>query len=451
MPKFANPDEKAPDYSLLQLLRDVWGFAQPYRGKLFLISILTASREASSLYGVYAFANIVTLLSNDASAHVAEIRRVIMLLITTIAWQFISVYFSRIYGSYIVEKIGFDLELEGIRHLFKVDIAWHEKENAGNKLKRINNGTSGVQQIIRLWLNSIIQIVVTILGAIFIVAKFNFFTAAIIVVFIAVHYAMSYYLTRKAARSSYAASLQSETVSGLEVQAVSNIRTVKVMALTEPLHKKIFHEITDLYEKVRRRIFLFQTRASLLALWGQSVRLGTLIYIVFGVIRGQYELGFLILFNGYFNIIRDLAGSLSDLTQDITIARFSVSRLESLLQTPTPIEDATGKEDFPSDWKKVYIQNVAFSYGDNQVLHDISFTVTRGEKIGIVGLSGAGKSTLFKLLLKEHEDFSGSILFDEVPIQNIKATDYFKHVAVVLQETEVFNFFSRWLVIFDYC
>jgi hypothetical protein len=87
MPKFANPDEKAPDYSLLQLLRDVWGFAQPYRGKLFLISILTASREASSLYGVYAFANIVTLLSNDASAHVAEIRRVIMLLITTIAYH----------------------------------------------------------------------------------------------------------------------------------------------------------------------------------------------------------------------------------------------------------------------------------------------------------------------------------------------------------------------------
>ena len=77
------------------------------------------------------------------------------------------------------------------------------------------------------------------------------------------------------------------------------------------------------------------------------------------------------------------------------------------------------------------------------VLKDISFEVKRGERIGIVGLSGAGKSTLFKLLLKEHELYKGEISIDDTSLHRIKKSSYLKEVAVVLQDTEVFNFSLR--------
>jgi ATP-binding cassette subfamily B protein len=54
-------------------------------------------------------------------------------------------------------------------------------------------------------------------------------------------------------------------------------------------------------------------------------------------------------------------------------------------------------------------------------------------------LSGAGKSTLFKLILKEHELNSGELLFENVSIKDISKKDYFNYVAVVLQDTELFN------------
>ncbi len=440
MPRYANPDEKVPDYPLLTLLHDVWDFARPYKIKLFFLSLLIASRELTGLYPVYAFARVVSLLSKDPLAHLKEIERVIALLVASLVWQFISTYFSKIYTAYVVERMGFDIELHGIQQLFHIDIAWHEKENTGNKLRRIGNGANGVQQIIRLWLGSIIQILVTLGGTIYIIAKFNAFTAVIIVVFIAVHYALSYTLTKPAARSAHAASVQSETVHGLEVQAVSNIRTVKVMNLGQPLHRKIQEEVNAFYNKVRRRILLFQIRGTALGLWGNFVRVSTLVYIIVGVAHSQYDIGFLILFNGYFTTVRDLASNLSDLGQDITIAKFSVSRLKDILKIPTPIEDTAGKIEFPQDWQQLNLKNIQFSYGDNTVLEDISFTVRRGEKIGIIGLSGAGKSTLFKLLLKEYEDFRGSITFDNTPLEQIRKPDYFQHVAVVLQDTEVFNF-----------
>jgi ABC-type multidrug transport system fused ATPase/permease subunit len=89
------------------------------------------------------------------------------------------------------------------------------------------------------------------------------------------------------------------------------------------------------------------------------------------------------------------------------------------------------------------LKELSFSYGNKQVLHRLSLTIRRGERVGIVGVSGAGKSTLFKLLLKEHENYEGQILLGGVPLRHISRDELFSHSAVVLQDTEVFHFTLR--------
>ena len=91
----------------------------------------------------------------------------------------------------------------------------------------------------------------------------------------------------------------------------------------------------------------------------------------------------------------------------------------------------------------INFQNVSKNYNGYQALIDANFKIVPQEFVSVVGRSGAGKSTLFKLLLKEHEGFEGSIRFDEQPIQTIRRDSYFEQVAAVLQETEVFNFSLR--------
>src|SRR6185295_4062548 len=115
-------------------------------------------------------------------------------------------------------------------------------------------------------------------------------------------------------------------------------------------------------------------------------------------------------------------------------------RLEHILHEPVGIEATKNKQEFPSDWKELRIKHLSFGYNQNDVLQDISFTVHRGERVGIVGLSGAGKTTLFKLFMKEHEGYRGKISFDEVSLDTIEKQSYVRHVASVLQDTEVFNF-----------
>ncbi|MFH1187799.1 MAG: ABC transporter ATP-binding protein, partial [bacterium] len=204
--------------------------------------------------------------------------------------------------------------------------------------------------------------------------------------------------------------------------------------------KVVGEYIDDVYKKIKRRIFLFQSRSTILNVTSLIFRLGTLAFIAVGIAYGRYEVGFLVLFNGYFHGLATSVNELADTTQDVVIYKYGIARMQQMLNEPIIIEDEKNKVEFPKNWKKIRVNNLSFSYGQNEVLKNISFEIKKGQRIGIVGLSGAGKSTLMKLLLKEVENYCGEIMIDDIPLKNIKRASYLKHIGVVLQETEVFNF-----------
>jgi ATP-binding cassette subfamily B protein len=114
----------------------------------------------------------------------------------------------------------------------------------------------------------------------------------------------------------------------------------------------------------------------------------------------------------------------------------------SILKVEPTIESSTlaaSQQEYPHQWKKLIISHVGFSYRNRHILKDISITINRGEKVGIVGLSGAGKSTLFKLLLDLYETYEGTIMLDNVSLKDIRRQSYIDHVSVVLQDTELFD------------
>jgi ATP-binding cassette subfamily B protein len=93
----------------------------------------------------------------------------------------------------------------------------------------------------------------------------------------------------------------------------------------------------------------------------------------------------------------------------------------------------------PAFTSSLEFSNVSFAYPDKadvQVLNNVSFTVKRGEKIGIVGPSGGGKSTLLKLLLGYYPLPTGELLVDGQPADNRSLTDL---TAYVPQDTTIFH------------
>ena len=89
----------------------------------------------------------------------------------------------------------------------------------------------------------------------------------------------------------------------------------------------------------------------------------------------------------------------------------------------------------------IEVKNLSFSYGDRPVLHDISFSVKKGEFLSILGPNGVGKSTLFRCVLGLLSGYTGQVLVDGVDARNFGIRESAKHIAYIPQSSRsVFNY-----------
>lgn len=432
-------DTKLPSYSVV--LRQLGHYLRPYRSRFLLGTFLRLSGDIVYLFNTYAISRMIVLLGQYAvNGTVGNVWWYV------IAWACSHTYVaaSRQCAKYLIywvsERVNLDSQSAAFRHLNFVDIAWHEKENTGNKLKRVQNGGEGLKKLIRIWVDNILEIVVNFTGIIIIVGYADLRIGAILILFLFTYLFVATPLNRRAGAAARVVNQNEEDYSGLAYEMLNNVRSVKVMGMFAELFKHLTTLDARVFQSITTRIRRFRFKSWAQSFWAHGFRVLATIVIIVAITNGRYDVGFFVMFNFYFTSLRSSVEELSEISQDITISRYTIARLQGMLAEKITIDDDVGKVAIPKDWKIISLRNVSFSYGNRAVLNNISFDIHRGQKIGIVGLSGAGKSTLFKLLLKEYEDFTGDILFDAVSIRSIKKSSYSERVAAVLQETEVFNF-----------
>lgn len=428
------------DYSTFALIRDLWEFLGSRKWMFVLACLLSLSGTIVWLYPPYAMAQLVNILTGEATPDaMRSIQTIFVLWILASIWHYGGDQVVDALANTVAERTSLDMQIKTITHILRLDLTWHEKENAGAKLKRIQRGVDGINRISRIWFRTGIKAIVRFGGMIPILAAFDLRVGAATLSFLVTYFALSHALTGRAGRAQHIASNADEHLQGVIFEGLSNVRSVKVLGMQEGLLGIIGRTTERLFRKILLRIRNFRVRNIILNAWSQAFRIGIILYIVFEVWHGRRDVGFLVLFYGYFNYIWESIQQLSDLSLDFIISKYGISRMRDILHEPIRIDEDAGKVDFPSAWESVEIRGLSFAYAREKILDDISFTIRRGERIGIVGASGAGKSTLFKLLLKEHESFQGDIVIGGVSIKDIRRTDFFRKASVVLQDTEVFN------------
>ena len=89
----------------------------------------------------------------------------------------------------------------------------------------------------------------------------------------------------------------------------------------------------------------------------------------------------------------------------------------------------------------IEVRNLNFSYGDRQVLYDISFSVGKGEFLSILGPNGVGKSTLFRCVLGLLSGYTGQVLVDGTDARRFSVREAAKHIAYIPQSSHpIFNY-----------
>lgn len=135
-------------------------------------------------------------------------------------------------------------------------------------------------------------------------------------------------------------------------------------------------------------------------------------------------------------------GQLANLLTRYHQANHALKTLDGIMSGETEKPKGTKALSRPNLSGEIKFEKVSFSYPQNenmQALREVSFSVNKGEKVGIIGRVGSGKSTIAKLLLKLYEPESGMALMDGTDIRQIDPADIRRDIGYISQDIKLFQ------------
>ncbi|WP_339250083.1 ABC transporter transmembrane domain-containing protein [Sporosarcina sp. FSL W8-0480] len=158
------------------------------------------------------------------------------------------------------------------------------------------------------------------------------------------------------------------------------------------------------------------------------------------IIAGDMSIGDMIAFSTYLGLLTWPMLAFGFLFNIVERGNASYSRITELLSITPDIQDVTGAIDHrPEGDLHFDIDEFKFPDDKTPALHDVHFTLKRGETLGIVGKTGSGKTAILKLLLREFEGYKGSIVYGGNPINKYKQQRLRESIGYVPQDHFLFS------------
>jgi ABC-type multidrug transport system fused ATPase/permease subunit len=158
------------------------------------------------------------------------------------------------------------------------------------------------------------------------------------------------------------------------------------------------------------------------------------------VVRGQLTLGTLVAFLAYIASFYEPIDRLTEVDNIFQEAIAAGERIFELLDEITEVKDAPDAMDLSAIRGEMVFDQVTFRYGTGDgVLHAINFRMAPGEMVALVGPSGAGKTSIANLICRFYDPIQGQVTVDGHNLRDIKLASLRRQVAVVLQDSFLFN------------
>lgn len=223
-------------------------------------------------------------------------------------------------------------------------------------------------------------------------------------------------------------------------ESLSGIKIIKTYTASEYIRTK-FHQINAELS----RLMLWMARRQQLAS-PMSEFLGitaVAVVLVFGgslVTKGSMSAAGFIAFIAAFSQITRPVRAFIDQFANINQGVAAGERIFEIIDAQSQIEDSSDAVEFDGLKEKIEFKNICFSYDSSrEILHNISFTIKKGQTVALVGASGGGKSTLSELMPRFYDPDKGEIFIDGKNIKFFSQDSLRRRISLVSQETILFN------------
>lgn len=366
-----------------------------------------------------------------------------LLVLTLIAAKILSLIVNLVTGAVnakVAADVTYDLKKTIYRSVSRLSLSFFTNRQTGSLMTQINSDSTTIYGFFcdgfLALVTQGIQLIVLLVVMFTINLELTLWTFVTVPVFFLLFQGISRLFEKLHARNWSRRSSYNSLISDI----INGVRVVKAFSREEAEQERFETRSRASAEAGRQ---LDYTASRIFPFLHYFLRFGMYVVWLIGgwrVMTGNgLDYPMLMTFTAYFGMVSSPIEMLSDITDwwseclnalkrlfDIQDAKVEVTEPE------TPVtKEIRGALEF---------RNVSFSYVENRkVLKDVSFSVREGQTVGIVGQTGAGKSTIANLIMRLYDCTSGEILLDGTNIREYSFEALRKSVAIVSQETYLFN------------
>jgi ABC-type multidrug transport system fused ATPase/permease subunit len=429
----------APPVAIREIFRRFWPYARRYRRWLWVSLIFIVVGPAIDTAMIWMFKIVVdeVLVPRDFDPFWWIAAAYIGLTVLAGVIGFADEYIS----TWVGQRFLLDLRTRLFAHLQSLPLGFFERRRQGDLLARLTGDIGAIESLVLSGVADLLSYVFNVI----------FFTAALFylqwdLALISLIVAPLFWVTAKRfstliRTASRERRRRSGSLTAVAEESLGNVQVVQA-------YNRQDHEVAR-YEReaagsFRATMASMRLRAIFTPVVSLIELLGALVVIGLGTYKlshGELSLGGLLAFMTYLTRLYDPIRALTKLTTTVYSASAGAERVIELLDEQPAVVDAPGARVLGRAEGLVSVQDVSYRYPDTDrdAVAGVSFTVGPGETLALVGGSGAGKSTIAKLLLRFHEPATGAIAVDGADVRSLTLHSLRENVAVLLQETLVFE------------
>jgi ATP-binding cassette subfamily B multidrug efflux pump len=421
-----------------RLVRRLLGYVRPYSFHFVLAAVLMLLWSAAQLAGPYLIKVAIDryILLHDRAGLVLLTGLYVFTLLAASAVRGVQIYTL----SYMSQRVMFDLRMQLFSHLQTLSPAFYDRNPLGRVMSRLTSDIDALNEMLTYGLIGVLADALTLVGIVVILLHLHL-PLALLTLLVLPLLIGTFLVFRGPMREVYRdIRIKLARVNATLQENLSGMRVVQLLC-REPRNFAYFQCINGEHMEAQLRSIWYQ--ALFTPAVGIITSLGIALILWRGggwAVEGTLTVGTLAAFLSYVQRFFQPIENFSDQYTLMQSAMAAAERVFQLLDQRPEIHDGVDPVPAPAFQHAVEFRRVSFGYGrGDQVLHDVSFTLRKGERLALIGPTGAGKTSIVSLLCRFYEPQQGRILLDGVDVRRLSLADLRGKIGLDLQDPFLFS------------